>query len=62
MAKERGMLKDICEVFVSSGTKANVPSFAEVEDLYPIYIFQPFDRDLNFKRKLSDADFLITRY
>ena len=34
--REKGMLKDFFEVYSSSETKANVLSFAEVEDLYPI--------------------------
>jgi hypothetical protein len=36
MVKEKGRLKDFFEVYASSETKANVLSFAEVEDKYPI--------------------------
>jgi hypothetical protein len=63
--REKGMLKDFFEVYSSSEKKANVLSFAEVEDLYPIsyapqigFVFHLRDRDIEFKRqgKLYVAD------
>ena len=58
MVKEKGWLKVFLEVYASSETKANVLSFAEVEDKYPIsyipqsgFIVHLQDRDLNFRKK-----------
>jgi len=58
VVKEKGSLKDFFEVYASSETKANVLSFAEVEDKYPIsyipqsgFIVHLQDRDLHFRRK-----------
>jgi hypothetical protein len=65
VVKDKGMLKDFFEVYASEDTKANVLSFAEVEDVYPIsyipqigFIVHLSDRDLHFKRrgKLYVAD------
>jgi hypothetical protein len=58
MVKEKGRLKDFFELYASSQTKANVLSFAEVEDKYAIsYILQSCfivhlrDLDLHTRRK-----------
>jgi hypothetical protein len=56
--KEKGRLKEFFEVYASSETKANVLSFVEVEDKYPIsyilrssFIVHLRDRVLHFRRK-----------
>jgi hypothetical protein len=63
--KEKGMLRDFFEVYSSLDTRANVLSFAEVEDQFPIsyvpqigFIVHLPDRDLEFRRrgKLYVAD------
>jgi hypothetical protein len=64
-------LKDFFEVYASEDTKANVLSFADVEDMYEItyirgeaFIVHMGDRDLVFKRreKLYVADLQETEY
>jgi hypothetical protein len=61
-----GYLEDFFRVFVSSETKANVLSFAEVEDMYEInyvpctsFVVHLLGRDIEFVRKgkLYVADF-----
>jgi hypothetical protein len=67
---ETGYLQDFFRVYTSPDTKANVLSFADVEDMYPI-TYEPQesftvhlpDRDIVFSRrdKLHIADFDVER-
>jgi hypothetical protein len=65
VVSKKGKLKDFFEVYASEDTKANVLSFADVEDMYQItyvqgeaFIVHMRDRDLIFRRrdKLYVAD------